>query len=1098
MEAACARFLMNARDTRLNHWLTCLAVLALNLATIMTTNADSSVPNPPGLYTGYTMTQLPDGKWLVAGGASGGLSKANPDEARLYDPASGLWTNTASMTSKRIYHAAALLADGKVLVAGGESGADNSQLSSAEIYNPSSGTWIKTGSMNGPRLGGFQLTVLANGQVLATGGSAKFNSWNILASAELYDPKTGKWSMTTPMNEARYDHAATRLGNGMVLVAGGKNRNADYIFSAEIYNPATGKWTATGSMPYESRFTYTAALRTNGQVLLTATGADYAWELTNAWEASNEIYDPVNGSFAATGPHRPHFVSSKNLDRTLKILPAPGSSFLASEPVEFMVESADRFGVTNIQLLRDDVQIGEGEESPFRCTLTNTVAGTYSFLARASFANGLASTSAPITITFKTSEPQVSLMPGPTEFVSETHVRTSPATLLVSVVGMNPNALVKLTLNGVPQPLQTGNFTLHPVLKEGENQFVLIATDDRGRTGKATTEIYLDSSAPTVSIAEPANHATIDALWVDVHGTFEAKNLKQLIVGNDLGQVNVGNAVTGGLRIPARISGNTFEARNVFLNPGTNTIVAVAEDLAGNAGTNTITIAGPTNINLQTAPVFPVKLDITPAGGFAPLAVTLKVQAHVPGKIQKVFYDFNGDDVSDLTNSDLRPITYTYQTGAEYFPAVTIQTSVGRFSSLAGMMAMTIAMFGGDTGTSFVNVQTPPVLLSTIKIIDPVAVQWTATSNLYVLSGSTATLTEFNATGKTVRSKTGVGSRPSGLAVDTNGNVYVAVTGENQVRKFKPNADSFEIDSNFGLGGIIGNKNGSAGAGSNELNAPFDVALSGNDQTLMISDSGNNRLLEFSPNGTFIRSSQTGGGLQQQFKAPAGLVQDDLGIYLFVVDSGNNRIALSHSGIDFIPDEVSGTNGAALGQFNSAMHLSANNRALYVADTGNNRVQVFSHVEGGEGHSPVPFNPRVALSGELGLNHPKAIAAVNDLLEEKLYIADTGNNRVILVKLPLDNPEGVWNHLIACLKTGDFTSALSDFSIASKDKYQDAFQSMSKDDLTSTVKDMQGIKPVYIENDRAQYYFESVIDGKTLTFPVEFDKEFGQWKVMEY
>jgi hypothetical protein len=598
-----------------------------------------------------------------------------------------------------------------------------------------------------------------------------------------------------------------------------------------------------------------------------------------------------------------------------------------------------------------------------------------------------------------------------------------------------------------------------------------------------------NSITPTVSITEPASQTAIDALWVDVNGTFAAKNLKQLTVGS---------AAAGGLSIPARISGNTFEARNVFLAPGTNTIVAVAEDLAGNTGTNTVIIVGPADINMKTAPIFPVKLEVAPAGGFAPMAVTFKVQAHVPGKIQKVFYDFNGDNVADLTNSDLQPVTYTYQTGGEYFPAVTIQTSAARFSSLSGLMAMTVAMFGGDTGTTFVNVQTPPVLLSTIKITDPVAVQRTTTRNLYVLSGSTATLTEFDVGGKIVRSISGVGSNPSGLAVDTNGNAYVVATGNNQIRKFKPYASSFEIDSNFGVSGIIGNKDGSSGAGSNELNAPFDIALSGNDQTLMVSDSGNNRLLEFTPNGTFIRSSHTGLGPQQQFKAPTGLTRDEVGIYLFVIDSGNNRIALSHSGIDFIPDEVSGTNGAALGQFNGAMHLSANNRALYVADTGNNRVQVFSHVEGGEGHSPVPFNPRVALSGELGLNHPKAIAAVNDLLEEKLYIADTGNNRVILVKLPLDNPEGVWNHLMARLKVGDVPGAVSDFSITSKDQYQQAFQAMSKSDLASTVKDMQGLKPVYVESDRAQYYFESVVDGKTLTFPVEFDKEFGQWKVMEY
>jgi hypothetical protein len=146
----------------------------------------------------------------------------------------------------------------------------------------------------------------------------------------------------------------------------------------------------------------------------------------------------------------------------------------------------------------------------------------------------------------------------------------------------------------------------------------------------------------------------------------------------------------------------------------------------------------------------------------------------------------------------------------------------------------------------------------------------------------------------------------------------------------------------------------------------------------------------------------------------------------------------------------------------------------------------------------MPLNPRVALSSELGLNHPKAVAAVDDLMEETLYIADTGNNRVILVNLPLDNPEGVWNDLMACLTAGDVSGALSHFSIASKDKYQPAFLAMSKEELASTVKDMKGIKPVYIENGRAQYYFESVVQGQTITFPVEFDKEFGQWKVMEY
>jgi hypothetical protein len=52
----------------------------------------------------------------------------------------------------------------------------------------------------------------------------------------------------------------------------------------------------------------------------------------------------------------------------------------------------------------------------------------------------------------------------------------------------------------------------------------------------------------------------------------------------------------------------------------------------------------------------------------------------MPGTIQQIFYDFNGDDVADFITNDLGSITYTYATNGEYFPVVTIQTKVGRFA----------------------------------------------------------------------------------------------------------------------------------------------------------------------------------------------------------------------------------------------------------------------------------------------------------------------------------------------------------------------------------------------------------------------------------
>lgn len=775
-------------------------------------------------------------------------------------------------------------------------------------------------------------------------------------------------------------------------------------------------------------------------------------------------------------------VAATSQQPSLTILPETGSSFLASQEIEISIESSDRFGVTNIQLYRDNVKVAEGKESPMRYTVNNAAAGNYVFLATATFKSGLSSTSSPVNLIFKASGPEVFLALGPTEFISERYVKSSPAILLASVVGINPNALTKLTLNDMPQPLRTGNFKLNPSLKEGENVFVLTATDNQGRTNTATTTVYLNSKPPTVLITDPANNTPLGVVCVDVHGTFTAKNLKQITVN----------------QIPATFRSNTFEVLNVpLMQPGTNTITAEAEDMAGNVSSNSIAVKGLAEFN-EAGPMLPVQVQVTPPGGFAPLPVTFKVQAHVPGKIQKVFYDFDGDHVPDLTNTDLRPVTHAYNTAGQYFFIVTVQTDLGRFSNPFGLLAMMAEYRSGESMPWWVNVQTPPVLLSTLKITDPVDVKWTGTSNLYVLSGSTATITEFDANGKPIRSKNGIGLNPSGLDVDATGNVYVAVTGNNQVWKFKPTANSFEADTSFGNGGFMGNKDGSAGSASNQLNAPFDVVISGDGQKITVSDSGNQRLQQFGLNGILAVSSSVYGGLMGQLKAPKGLAHDEIGSYLFIVDSGNNRIVLTVTAIRFMPDGMSGTNGAAPGQFNGAMHLAASERALYVADTGNNRVQVFEHVEGGEGRSATPFSPRLTLSGELGLNHPKSVTAVNDLLEEKFYIADTGNNRVILVKLPLDNPEAVWNDLVTRLKAGDFEGAIANFSSMSKDKYREAYITLSKDELQAVVKDISVIQPVYVKSMQAQYYFESVVQGQKLIFPIEFIKEWGHWKIVEF
>ena len=253
----------------------------------------------------HTATLLPNGMVLLVGGAD---KKTVLSQSELYDPVSETWTNTGVLINDRADHTATLLANGKVLVTGGI-GLTN-VLSSAEIYDPATGDWTLTGSMVHGRYR-HTATLLANGKVLVAGGAdgalALYHGVP-LSSAELYDPATGTWTETNPLNTRRDSHTATLLPNGKVLVAGGAIDTEYYtsLASAELYDPTSGTWTYTGSMvtltPYllaPGRFDHTATVLPNGKVLVT--GGE-AGEFVNIEAlATAELYDPVAGTWAAAG-----------------------------------------------------------------------------------------------------------------------------------------------------------------------------------------------------------------------------------------------------------------------------------------------------------------------------------------------------------------------------------------------------------------------------------------------------------------------------------------------------------------------------------------------------------------------------------------------------------------------------------------------------------------------------------------------------------------------------------------------------------------------------------------------------------------------------
>jgi hypothetical protein len=277
----------------------------------------------------YTATLLRDGRVLVVGGCRTDICTIVLAGAELYDARTGTWTMTGSLHDARWGDTATLLPDGRVLVAGGAGVCGNgtcpSILASAEIYDPRTGKWTVTGSLHQGRAR-HTATLLPDGRVLVAGGAtdgANAATAGPVAGAELYNPRTGAWTLTGSLHGARADQSATLLPNGLVLVAGG-NDGGTAALRAELYHPHTGTWATTGSLHGERDYQTgeTATLLRNGLVLVAGNGIDHSGNLIG----SAELYHPRSGAWTTTGSlHDPRVGSTATLLTTGQVLIAGGA-----------------------------------------------------------------------------------------------------------------------------------------------------------------------------------------------------------------------------------------------------------------------------------------------------------------------------------------------------------------------------------------------------------------------------------------------------------------------------------------------------------------------------------------------------------------------------------------------------------------------------------------------------------------------------------------------------------------------------------------------------------------------------------------------------
>lgn len=274
----------------------------------------------------HAAVKLLNGKVLICGGTSTGLVGGVLNSAELYNPTTESFEPTGSMNDPRQGETITLLKDGRVLVTGGARNIGyRAELSSAEIYNPESGTFSPTGSMSVPREG-HTATLLNDGRVLIAGGSD--NGQHTISTAEIYDPGIGTFTPAGSMTVPREAHTATLLLSGQVLIAGGGRAGmpGGYIVyrNGELYDPRSGTFSAINSPMVGDRVGASAVLLQDGRALIVG-GKSARVLLAGTFGGTRNIasfaplntaeyYDPESHSFQkAPDMHGPHYLGTATL-----------------------------------------------------------------------------------------------------------------------------------------------------------------------------------------------------------------------------------------------------------------------------------------------------------------------------------------------------------------------------------------------------------------------------------------------------------------------------------------------------------------------------------------------------------------------------------------------------------------------------------------------------------------------------------------------------------------------------------------------------------------------------------------------------------------
>jgi hypothetical protein len=313
---------------------------------------------------GAASAVLPDGRTLIAGGLVDGQPTAR---VVIFDPVTNSFVGAGEMAAARVGHTATLLDDGRVLIAGGRIA--DQVVPDLEVFSPHADLEQSSSALIGTMLTAREshaAAKLADGTVLIAGGA---NAGGPLDTAEIFNPADDTTAETWhPMGTARAGASATLLIDGRVLIAGGTTRDAEGsirdLARAELFESSQQAFYPTDTNLSVARSGHTAVLLPHNNGVLIAGGSSHGVVV-----ASSDLFLPAEfpdaiavgmGQFAPAGPMlaaRHGAVGGPKGDGGLAFVAGGASVDLDGQPV--VSANAESYRFATIMTDKDDYYPGE-------------------------------------------------------------------------------------------------------------------------------------------------------------------------------------------------------------------------------------------------------------------------------------------------------------------------------------------------------------------------------------------------------------------------------------------------------------------------------------------------------------------------------------------------------------------------------------------------------------------------------------------------------------------------------------------------------------------------------------------------------------------